>query len=255
MIRQLFTGILRDIGGHDSEEAELSRLNRLYSARSGISQAIVMLKSRDELFGRICEVLVETGGFSLAWVGWHDPETQVIVPLAQCGDVHGYLTRVQIFGDDRPAVRGPTGTAFREGYPCVTDDMLNDPGLRPWRDEIAEEAFRASAGFPIRVEGEVKGVLTVYAVEPRFFFDKEQALLTEVAADISYALDALALDEERRAAEAIARREKQFSDMMIESMPGAIYFYDDTGRFLRWNRNLELVSGYSAAEVAAMHPL
>ena len=42
---------------------------------------------------------------------------------------------------------------------------------------------------------------------------------------------------------------------MIESMPGAIYFYDDKGRFLRWNRNFELVSGYSAAEVAAMHPL
>jgi PAS domain S-box-containing protein len=57
------------------------------------------------------------------------------------------------------------------------------------------------------------------------------------------------------AAEAVALREKQFSEMMIESMPGAIYFYDDTGRFLRWNRNLELVSGYSAAEIAAMHPL
>jgi PAS domain S-box-containing protein len=27
-----------------------------------------------------------------------------------------------------------------------------------------------------------------------------------------------------------------------------------TGRFLRWNRNFELVSGYSGDEIAQMHP-
>jgi PAS domain S-box-containing protein len=41
---------------------------------------------------------------------------------------------------------------------------------------------------------------------------------------------------------------------MIESMPGIAYFYDFSGRFLRWNRNFETVSGYSAAEIAGMHP-
>lgn len=44
-------------------------------------------------------------------------------------------------------------------------------------------------------------------------------------------------------------------DTMIESLPGVAYFYDQTGRFLRWNRNFETVSGYSGAEIARMHPL
>jgi PAS domain S-box-containing protein len=51
------------------------------------------------------------------------------------------------------------------------------------------------------------------------------------------------------------RSEKLFSDTMIESMPGVFYFYDATGRFLRWNRNFETVSGYSGEEIARMHPL
>lgn len=51
------------------------------------------------------------------------------------------------------------------------------------------------------------------------------------------------------------RSEKQFNDMMIESMPGIIYFYDMNGRFLRWNKNFETVSGYSGQEIAKMHPL
>lgn len=49
--------------------------------------------------------------------------------------------------------------------------------------------------------------------------------------------------------------EKLFTDTMLESMPGILYFYDADGRFLRWNRNFEHVSGYSGKEIAQMHPL
>ncbi len=41
---------------------------------------------------------------------------------------------------------------------------------------------------------------------------------------------------------------------MIESMPGVLYFYDSSGRFLRWNRNFETVSGYSGEEISNMSP-
>jgi PAS domain S-box-containing protein len=51
------------------------------------------------------------------------------------------------------------------------------------------------------------------------------------------------------------RSEKLFSDTMIESMPGAVYFYDARGHFLRWNRNFEIVSGYSASDITRMQPL
>lgn len=49
--------------------------------------------------------------------------------------------------------------------------------------------------------------------------------------------------------------EKLFTDTMLESMPGILYFYDTDGRFLRWNRNFERVTGYSGEEIAQMHPL
>ncbi len=58
----------------------------------------------------------------------------------------------------------------------------------------------------------------------------------------------------RSRAEQEARDQRRFIDTMIESMPGILYFYDDQGRFLRWNRNFERVSGYSAEEIALMHP-
>ncbi len=50
-------------------------------------------------------------------------------------------------------------------------------------------------------------------------------------------------------------RESRFTDAVINSLPGVFYLFDDQGRFLRWNRNLELLTGYSHAEIAAMHPI
>jgi PAS domain S-box-containing protein len=50
-------------------------------------------------------------------------------------------------------------------------------------------------------------------------------------------------------------KEKDFSEAMLNSLPGVFYFYDQAGKFLRWNRNLEVLTGYSAEEIAQMHPL
>lgn len=61
-------------------------------------------------------------------------------------------------------------------------------------------------------------------------------------------------EERLSGSEAAARNEKLFSITMIESMPGIVYFYDNQGRFLRWNENFETVSGYSGEEIAAMRP-
>jgi PAS domain S-box-containing protein len=43
-------------------------------------------------------------------------------------------------------------------------------------------------------------------------------------------------------------------ETIIDGLPGIFYLFDENGRFVRWNRNFESVSGYSADEIAAMTP-
>ena len=54
--------------------------------------------------------------------------------------------------------------------------------------------------------------------------------------------------------EQMVQSEKLFSEMLIESTPGVLYFYDVDGHFLRWNQNFETVTGYSGEEIERMHP-
>jgi PAS domain S-box-containing protein len=47
-------------------------------------------------------------------------------------------------------------------------------------------------------------------------------------------------------------RERDFSDSVINSLPGVFYLFDEKGHFIRWNQNLERVTEYSTEEIATM---
>ncbi len=59
---------------------------------------------------------------------------------------------------------------------------------------------------------------------------------------------------ERKAAQEVIRQERDFSEFAINAMPGIFYIFDENGKFLRWNGNLEKVSEYTAAEIAKQTP-
>lgn len=246
---------VNDVTERKQTEGELERVNRLNVARSLINQAIVRTQGRDSLFQQVCRILVEKGACAMVWIGWHSARTQRLVPAAQWGDETGYLNAAEIYADERPGGRGPSGLAFRQGKPYVCNDVAEDEASLPWRANFERLGLRASASFPIRRSGKVRGILTVYACEAGYFRDKEVALLEEAAADLSFALDHFASEAARRRAQVLVERERSFTDAMIESLPGILYLYDEHGRFLRWNRNFAAAAGYTDEEIARMHPL
>lgn len=255
MMRRAFGAIEAGYATLKAHKREIERGNRLYSALSQINQSIVMAANRDELFKKVSQSLVNHGGFRMAWIGWHQPEQPTLEPLAWYGNGTDYIDHIiqQTEGDLHG--HGPWDTVITDGLPYVCNDVLFDPLSQRWRHEAIKHDLQAFAALPLRVNGKVCGVLSVYASEPDFFREREINLLEEAALDVSFALDSFTLADERRVAESAAHEESLFSQAMIDSMPGIVYFYDDQGRFLRWNKNFEIVSGYSHEEVAGMHPL
>ena len=59
------------------------------------------------------------------------------------------------------------------------------------------------------------------------------------------------ITERKRVSEELLA-EKHFSDDVINSLPGLFYIFDETGRMMRWNSNLEILSGYSPQEINGM---
>ncbi len=49
--------------------------------------------------------------------------------------------------------------------------------------------------------------------------------------------------------------ERIFSDSILEALPGLFWLNDENGRCIRWNKNVELVYGYSAEEIQNLHAI
>jgi len=60
---------------------------------------------------------------------------------------------------------------------------------------------------------------------------------------------------ERKNAENVIIKEKQLSETVINNLPGIFYLYDKSGKFIKWNKNFEQVTGYESDEIEKMHPL
>jgi PAS domain S-box-containing protein len=229
---------IRDITVRKEHELEIERLSQLYAALSQINQAIITQQNREDLFVKICRVLVEIGKLRMAWVGWLDATTKQVVPVAQWGDGANYLSQTAIYADDRPEGRGPTGTAVREKQNYVCNDFNHDPHTLPWRQAAVQAGFRASAGFPIRLGGVTCGAITVYAGETNFFRDREIALLEEAAADISFALDNFVREAARRQAETELRWKTAFLEAQVDSSLDGILVVNDRGKKILQNQRL-----------------
>ena len=182
--------IARDITLQKENEKRITRLNRVYAVLSGINTTIVRTRDRQELFDETCRIAVEEGRFRLAWIGLLDPNGMDVTPVARAGVDDGYLDNLRLTTrDDVPDCCRVLAQALREKVAVVCNDIDTDPRMARWRDEALRRGYRSVVAFPLQLVDKVLGVLLLYASERDFFDTEEMRLLTEVAGDISFALD------------------------------------------------------------------
>ena len=58
---------------------------------------------------------------------------------------------------------------------------------------------------------------------------------------------------DRKNAEETIKREQNFTEAVLNSVPGLLYLYDDQGRLIRWNKKHEEITGYNPEELSQMH--
>ena len=78
--------------------------------------------------------------------------------------------------------------------------------------------------------------------------------LTRLPAAIKNAIDRKRIEKEKELVEKEITEEKELSVSIINSLPGIFFLCDSNGKFLRWNKNFEKISGYTAEEIKKMTP-
>jgi diguanylate cyclase (GGDEF)-like protein/PAS domain S-box-containing protein len=190
-------GAMQDISQRKQAEIKIRRLNRVYAVLSGINTLIVRVHDRQQLFSEACRIATEQGGFGMAWIGLLDPATRDVIPAAWSGAAdNDEWAMLKASARDDDEGRGTIGTAVRTRQPVIINDIPARLDINSRRRGMAVARGMLSAiALPLLVENEVAGAFVLLAREAGFFDEEEVRLLTELAGDISFALQYIAKEE------------------------------------------------------------
>lgn len=241
-------GVVLDITERIAAERRITQLNRTFAVISETNQAIVRIRDRSKLMERACEILVEKGGFPVTWIGL---------------DIPGAARKLMVIKGAPQALveRAAELAEAGEMHPCQPPGCSPDCAIPRFCNSLVgcdQELIRmgkthglaALAVLPLTLENRVIGKLGIFGEEENLFNEAERELLCDLAADLSFALEAIEQDERRRQAESSLR----LAAHVFANSSEGVMITDADNRILMVNQAFTTMTGYTQDEVLGKKP-
>jgi diguanylate cyclase (GGDEF)-like protein/PAS domain S-box-containing protein len=236
-----------DVSPHKNVEAALLHSNRQLHMLSDCNHELSRAPDERSLLASICRVIVDVGGYRLAWVGFADNDSAKSVRIMACAGADAeQLRQVRISWDHSPAGTGPSGRAIRNGKPSVCSSLDEDPAIVPWHSHALARGYSVAIALPLNLDTVPIGALTIYSERGDAFAPDEVKLLMELADHLSYGIAALSAhaDSER------AQGKLQLFWHLFDKTRDLIYIAEaGTGRLVDVNETTLLRLGYTRDEL------
>ncbi len=217
------SGIGRDVTTAELARQNLELLNQAHTVLWQINRLIVRGHDEKGIYAEACRIPFSSQDFSLVWIGLVDRQNNRVTLHCSEGSKDNYLEGLNITLDDTPTGRGPSGRAARFGEACCSTDIATDPIMLPWRDKALANGFRSSGAFPIKVDGEVVAVWTLYSPIANYFSWQIQSLYQQLAGDISFALQSRKVENERSRLQFEIKESKDRYARLVDQLPVIVY--------------------------------
>ncbi len=200
-------GLVEDIEKRKAAEAALAARTRLAALGADTGAALTSIDDLQAALNRCCEAIVTRLDAAFARIWTLNPAENVLELQASAGI---YTHR------DGPHSRVPVGSLkigriARDREPHLTNDVLNDPAIGD-KEWARDEGIAAFAGYPLLVEGQLVGVMGMFA---RHSLTMETLdALGSVANNIAIGIERKRAEQERNellGREQAARRDAELS--------------------------------------------
>ena len=235
---------LHDVLERRTSKRKLDRVDRALRTTSQCNHLLVHADNEDQLMQDLCRLVVESGGYRMAWVGFAEmDEARTVRPVASFGVEEGYLAAPKISWADVERGRGPTGTAIRESRPVVAQDILANPSLAPWHEAALSRGYASAIALPLlAADNSCFGAISLYARDSDAFDTDEVALLDGLANDLAFGIRTIRM-------RIVLRDNLELTRAIVDQAPEAIELTDpETLRFLEVNESSCRLLGYSREE-------
>jgi diguanylate cyclase (GGDEF)-like protein/PAS domain S-box-containing protein len=228
-----------------------------------VNRVVMSAVDEAESLQHLCTTLVETGRYSLAWIGVASDDDRHTIGVKYSAGKTDYLLEGEItWSPEDETGLGPSGTAMRTGTSQIANDLANDPGFEPWRDKAAKFGFGSSLAIPFTI-GEKRAGLFVYSSEKFAFDDATVRGLEQIAKEVGFGVAYVrsvqqneaalertitAIDAQRATEHALNEAEQRFR-IAFENNMAPMTFADPNDLMIAANGAFCLMVGYSLEEL------
>ena len=210
-------------------EEEIALLNRIDALHRRINEAVVHIHDRRQLAQEVCRIMIQEGGFVLAWIGFEDPVTARIDTVFASGETDEFFGKVRLLSEDISHGQGPTVTTIKKGKYTICNDIQAFPDLQMWEDDAIRKGYQSAAAFPLSTGKTTRGAITLYSIEKNFFTETEIRLLNGISEEISWVLKTMEmLDSSRQIRGDLELSEHRLTEI-INFLPLATFATDTAG--------------------------
>ncbi len=229
-------GTIQDVTERKHDREVLQKTNRQLRMLSDCNQALIRSNDENELLTAVCRIVVEIGGYSMAWVGYaENDEEKTVKTIAQYGFKYNYLESKKVTWSDSEPDGGPVGTAIRTGMPSYIQDVRNNESFKPWRDQAVKCGYESVSAFPLKIGTKTFGSLNIYSTTVNSFDDFEINMLNELSEDLAFGIATLRTRTERERIADSLRHSENFLNTIIEHSPHSMWISDDKGTLIKLN--------------------
>ena len=193
-------GILRDVTERKKGERREVHLNTVLRAIRNVNQLIVQEKDRSRLAQGICNSLVETRGFTRAWIALFDEDGNFLT-AGEAGIGERFTAMIDRLKKGVLPICG-TRALVQSGVLVIEDH----PSFCIGCPISGEDRCGNTAVIRLEHDQKVYGLMFTEFPAELSIDEEEQSLFGEVAGDISFALHGIEIEEERERVEKRARR-------------------------------------------------
>ncbi len=242
-----FVTVFTDITEHVKTEErlratirQLKQTDRAFRLLSSGNQTMLKAQEETQLLDDICRVAVNTGRYSLAWIGYVENASEPSIKLmAAYGEDNTFIERTitatKIHGDD-----SPFSSALTTGETVVFNQLRNRPEGW-WGRILKQHGFSSVIALPLNVEETTIGILSIYTTESKAFKEREVKVLNELANDLSYGIAMLRTHKELSRSRHELLENSVLLEAILESTAEGILVVGSDGAIIYRNRQfLEL---------------
>jgi PAS domain S-box-containing protein len=212
-----YFAFVNNIADRKRVEQELQWANRALKALSRCKEAMIRAEDEPTLLNDICQIVVNEGGYRLAWIGYiEDDQARTVRPVARAGYDEGYVDNLKIALNDPVRGSGPTGICMRTGKPYGSGNVNADAAMQPWRQEALRRGYLSTLNLPIIYENQILGTLVIYSGRQGAFEDEELGLLADLAENLAYGIKSIRDRERRNRAEKELQRSRDDLEVKVQ---------------------------------------